>query len=214
MYIDFYANRNGASRVVSQAIFRQILNKFRKSLYLTSKCLAIRVCYYLQIRVLLIPREYLRHDEMAVREGGDGRSAAGCIRNQHSVSPIAAVLLFPRQYQNKRRAVRAELRRFELLNPAIFLAIWERLREQSGVPSSANCVSVNSISRTFLHKRCATETFTTERVSAWYYIRVYISEKIKSASNMNSMKRDTQRERFLLFSLGSPFFYMTPCERQ
>jgi len=78
---------------------------------------------YLQIRVVLVPRDYFRHDIVAGCEGGGERAAAGCIRNQYSVPPIAAVLLSLRQYQQEGRAVVAEHRRHELLDPAVFLAV-------------------------------------------------------------------------------------------
>jgi len=97
---------------------------------------------YLQIRVVLVPRDYFRHDEVARCEGDGERAAAGCIRNQHSVPPIAAVLLSLRQYQQEGRAVVAEHRRHELLDPAVFLAVRERLAAKVRVQftPSVNCV--------------------------------------------------------------------------
>lgn len=86
---------------------------------------------YLQIRVVLVPRDYFRHDEVAGCESNRGRTAAGCIRNQRNVPPIAAVLLSPWQYQQERRAILAEGRRLELLDPAIFLAVRERLAAEA-----------------------------------------------------------------------------------
>lgn len=82
---------------------------------------------YLQIRFLLVPRNYLRDDKAAGSEGGFPRRTRRNVGNCDCMPPVTSIVLPFGQDRKKRVPVIAEHRWLELFHPSVALYVRQRL---------------------------------------------------------------------------------------